>query len=117
MGAGGDARGFDVLFRATGASVVGYLRSRSVSDPDGLANEVFLRVFRSIHTFTGDGARFRSWLFTIAHNAAGIAISVASFLGGAVMWAIARGLRVFLLDLSVRTSSNLGRTCKRAPIF
>ena len=66
----GDERGFDVLFRATGASVVGYLRSRNVSDPDGVANEVFLRAFRSIHTFTGDGARFRSWLFTIAHNAA-----------------------------------------------
>ena len=66
----GDERGFGVLFRATGASVVGYLRSRNVSDPDGVANEVFLRVFRSIHTFTGDGERFRSWLFTIAHNAA-----------------------------------------------
>jgi hypothetical protein len=34
--------------------------------------------------------------------AAGIAILLASLLGGAVMWAIARGLRVFLLDLSVR---------------
>jgi RNA polymerase sigma-70 factor (ECF subfamily) len=66
----GDGRGFDVLFRATSASVVGYLRSRNVSDPDGVANEVFLRVFRSIHTFAGDGERFRSWLFTIAHNAA-----------------------------------------------
>jgi RNA polymerase sigma-70 factor (ECF subfamily) len=63
-------RGFDVLFRATGASVVGYLRTRSVSDPDGVANEVFLRVFRTIHTFAGDAGRFRSWLFTIAHNAA-----------------------------------------------
>jgi hypothetical protein len=40
--------------------------------------------------------------------AAGIAISVASVLGGAVMWAIARGLRVFLLDLSVRHQLELG---------
>ncbi|HWS46821.1 MAG TPA: RNA polymerase sigma factor [Acidimicrobiia bacterium] len=66
----GDSRGFDVLFRAFGASVVGYLRSRSVSDPDGVANDVFLRAFRTIHTFQGDESRFRSWLFTIAHNAA-----------------------------------------------
>jgi len=27
-------------------------------------------VFRSIRTFEGDGTRFRSWLFTVAHNAA-----------------------------------------------
>jgi len=66
----GDARGFEVLFRATGGSVVGYLRTRNVSDPDGVANDVFLRAFRTIHTFRGDAGRFRSWLFTIAHNAA-----------------------------------------------
>jgi RNA polymerase sigma-70 factor (ECF subfamily) len=41
-----------------------------VSDPDGVANDVFLRAFRTIHTFRGDACRFRSWLFTIAHNAA-----------------------------------------------
>jgi RNA polymerase sigma factor (sigma-70 family) len=66
----GVAGGVDVLFRALGGSVVGYLRARNVSDPEGLANEVFLRVFRTIHTFRGDGARFRSWLFTIVHNVA-----------------------------------------------
>jgi hypothetical protein len=36
------------------------------------------------------------------YGSAGIAISVTSLLGGATMWAIARGLRIFLLDLSVR---------------
>jgi len=66
----GDARGFEVLFRATGGSVAAYLRTRNVSDPDGVANDVFLRAFRTIHTFRGDADRFRSWLFTIAHNAA-----------------------------------------------
>jgi RNA polymerase sigma-70 factor (ECF subfamily) len=66
----GEARGFDELFRATGGAVAGYLRSRGVSDPDGIANEVFVRAFRSLHTFRGDAERFRSWLFTIAHNAA-----------------------------------------------
>ena len=66
----GDARGFEVLFQATSAPVVGYLRTRNVSDPDGVANDVFLRAFRTIHTFRGDTHRFRSWLFTIARNAA-----------------------------------------------
>ena len=66
----GDGRGFDTLFRAFGRAVAGYLRARRVSDPDGIANDVFLRAFRTIHTFQGDPPRFRSWLFTIAHNAA-----------------------------------------------
>jgi RNA polymerase sigma-70 factor (ECF subfamily) len=66
----GDPWGFDALFRATGTAVVGYLRARGVPDPDGLANDVFVRAFRAIASFEGDGARFRSWLFTIAHNAA-----------------------------------------------
>jgi len=66
----GSERGFDELFRATGAAVAGYLRARGVRDPDGAANDVFVRAFRTLHTFEGDGERFRSWLFTIAHNAA-----------------------------------------------
>jgi RNA polymerase sigma-70 factor (ECF subfamily) len=66
----GEACGFDALFRATGPAVAGYLRARGVSDPDGAANDVFLRAFKTIHTFQGDGERFRAWLFTIAHNAA-----------------------------------------------
>ena len=36
------------------------------------------------------------------YAAAGIAISVTSLLGGVIMWAIARGLRIFLLDLASR---------------
>lgn len=66
----GDARGFEALFGAFGGSIAGYLRARSVSDPEGIANDVFLRAFRAIHTFRGDAGRFRIWLFTIAHHAA-----------------------------------------------
>ncbi len=65
----GEAQGFEELFRATGAAVAGYLRARGVSDPEGVANDVFVRAFRTLHTFEGDGGRFRSWLFSIAHNA------------------------------------------------
>jgi len=66
----GRPSGFDELFRATGPAVAGYLRARQVSDPDGLANDVFLRAFTRLPTFAGDGERFRTWLFTIAHHAA-----------------------------------------------
>jgi RNA polymerase sigma-70 factor (ECF subfamily) len=66
----GDSRGFSALFDIFGAPVAGYLRSRGVSDPEGLANDVFLRAFRSIHVFRGDASRFRSWLYTIAQNTA-----------------------------------------------
>ena len=66
----GDARGFDTLYRSLGGIVVGYLRGRGVGDPEDVANEVFVRAFRDIHTFQGDDERFRSWLFSIAHNAA-----------------------------------------------
>jgi RNA polymerase sigma-70 factor (ECF subfamily) len=66
----GEAQGFEAVFRVLGAPVAGYLRARRVSDADGLANEVFLRAFRTIHTFRGDEERFRSWIFTIAHHAA-----------------------------------------------
>ena len=51
----GDPRGFDALFRTLGAPVVGYLRARGVRDPDGVANDLFVRAFRNIHTFQGDG--------------------------------------------------------------
>jgi RNA polymerase sigma-70 factor (ECF subfamily) len=66
----GDQRGFAALFGAFGAPIAGYLRGRGVSDPEGLANEVFVRAFRTLETFRGDVDGFRSWLFTIAHHAA-----------------------------------------------
>jgi RNA polymerase sigma-70 factor (ECF subfamily) len=52
-----------------GPPVAGYLRARGADDPDDLANEVLRRVLRVVHTFRGDEARFRSWVFTIARNA------------------------------------------------
>lgn len=61
---------FEALFAWLGAPIAAYMRARRVEDPDDLANEVFLRAFRNIRTFRGDADRFRSWMFTIAHNAA-----------------------------------------------
>jgi RNA polymerase sigma-70 factor, ECF subfamily len=65
-----DASGFDELFRALGPAILGYLRARNVSDPEGLTNEVFVRAFRGVRSFDGDSGRFRTWLYSIARNAA-----------------------------------------------
>lgn len=59
---------FTKLFEAYGGPVAGYLRTQGLKDPDGSANDVFLKAFRSIGSFSGPEPRFRSWLFTIAHN-------------------------------------------------
>jgi RNA polymerase sigma factor (sigma-70 family) len=58
------------IFSWLGAPVAAYLRARRTEDPDDLVNEVFLRAFRNLRTFRGDAVRFRSWIFSIAHNAA-----------------------------------------------
>lgn len=56
------------LFESFSGPVAGYLRRQGAEDPDGLANDVFLRVFTNLARFEGDEPRFRSWLFTIAHH-------------------------------------------------
>ena len=66
----GDGRAFEALFHWLATPVARYLRSCRVDDPDDLANEVFLRVFRGLSHFEGGAEAFRSWVFTIAHNAA-----------------------------------------------
>lgn len=48
--------------------VAGYLRLQGAAAPEDLTSEVFLGAFRTIGTFSGDEAAFRSWLFTIAHR-------------------------------------------------
>jgi len=49
-------------------TVAGYLRSQGAEDPDGLANDVFLRAFTNLHRFEGSERNFRSWVLTIAHH-------------------------------------------------
>jgi RNA polymerase sigma-70 factor, ECF subfamily len=66
----GDGRALTTLFEALARPVAGYLRGRGVEDPDGAANDVFVRVFRRLEHFEGDEAHFRSWVFAIARNLA-----------------------------------------------
>ena len=59
---------FQRIFEWLGRPVAAYLRGAGVEDPDGTANEVFLRVFGGVARFEGTEGRFRSWVFAIAHN-------------------------------------------------
>lgn len=66
----GDQQAFARLWELLAAPVAGYVRTLGARDPDDVTSEVFLAAFRGIAGFTGDGARFRSYLFTIAHHRA-----------------------------------------------
>lgn len=59
---------FRWLFDAYAGPLTGFVRARGARDPEGLANEVFLRCFRGIADFQGDDSGFRAWVFTIARN-------------------------------------------------
>ena len=64
----GEGWAFERLFAWLGTPVAAYLRGAGCEDPDGTANDVFLRAFTSLQKFEGGEERFRSWIFTIAHH-------------------------------------------------
>lgn len=64
----GRPEAWERLYRALAPSVTGYLRMQGSAEPDDLASEVFLGVFRGISSFVGDEGAFRSWVFVIAHR-------------------------------------------------
>ena len=64
----GAAWAFEVLYRDLSPAVTGYLRLHGALDPDDLASETFLAVFRGLAGFAGDEDALRSWVFTIAHR-------------------------------------------------
>jgi RNA polymerase sigma-70 factor (ECF subfamily) len=67
----GDARAFEVLVRKYQSRVAAVI-TRVVHDParvQDLTQEVFLKVYRSLHQFRGDAAFF-TWLYRIAINTA-----------------------------------------------
>ena len=64
----GAAWAFEVLYRDLSPAVTGYLRLHGALDPDDLASETFLAVFRGLAGFSGGEDALRSWVFTIAHR-------------------------------------------------
>lgn len=59
---------FTQLYEDLGGVVTGYLRQQGADEPDDVASETFLDVFRGLGSFQGDEDGFRSWVFTIAHR-------------------------------------------------
>ena len=56
------------LYQALAGPVTGYLRAQGVVDPEDAVSDVFLAVFTRLPAFEGTEAKFRSWVFTIAHH-------------------------------------------------
>jgi RNA polymerase sigma-70 factor (ECF subfamily) len=67
--AGGDRGAFDDLVRRYQGQVVNLARAMTASDldVDDMAQETFVRVWRSLKGFRGDSS-FRTWLYGIAMN-------------------------------------------------
>ena len=67
--AGGDREAFDELVRRYQGAIVSLIRSLTGggADAEDLAQEVFVRAWRSLARFRGDSA-FRTWLHRIAVN-------------------------------------------------
>ena len=59
---------FERIWHELAGQVAGYLRARGVVAAEDATSEVFLAAFKGLPSFEGDGAAFRSWLFTIAHR-------------------------------------------------
>jgi RNA polymerase sigma-70 factor (ECF subfamily) len=49
-------------------AVAAYLRTRGSREPDDVTSDVFLTVFDRLHSFSGNAAAFRSFVFSIAHR-------------------------------------------------
>ena len=67
----GDGDAFEALVRRYQGRVVGFIRTLTgrAEDAEDLAQEVFVRVYRSIARFRGDSL-FRTWLYRVAVNVA-----------------------------------------------
>lgn len=59
---------FAELWQLLSPRVAAYVRTRGVADPDDVTSEVFLGAFARIGDFSGGGAEFRRYLFTLAHH-------------------------------------------------
>lgn len=68
----GDAGAFAALFHQYNAPICAYLARMVGNDETGrdLAQETFLRAWRSLPALTGDSFKFKSWLYRIATNLA-----------------------------------------------
>ncbi|NEM90854.1 sigma-70 family RNA polymerase sigma factor [Galbitalea soli] len=58
---------FTSAYQEHSRSVLGYLRSQGVDDPEAVTQDVFLALYRSLEGSDGGSAGIRSLIFSIAH--------------------------------------------------
>lgn len=59
---------FERLWADVGPLVAGYLRLQGAREPDDLASEVVIGLFKGLRRFEGDEAALRSYVLVIAHR-------------------------------------------------
>lgn len=64
----GDPTAFAELWRATHPQLLRYLRVLIGADAEDVASETWLKVMRSLESFSGDEGAFRAWLTVIGRN-------------------------------------------------
>jgi len=62
----GDADARGAIYAILAPQVIGYLRARRADDPEGLTNEVFLKLLPQLSTLSGGAEGVRRLTFTIA---------------------------------------------------
>jgi RNA polymerase sigma-70 factor (ECF subfamily) len=64
----GDGQAFAQLYESMNRRVFAFLSYRGAIDPEGMVNDVFLKVFTKLGTFDGNEIQFTAWVFKIARN-------------------------------------------------
>lgn len=68
MAAQGNRAAMTHIYQALSGKLQGYLAAQGYSDPEGGVNDVFVKAIPGLPKFEGGEAKFRSWVFTIAHH-------------------------------------------------
>ncbi len=68
--AAGDPEAFSRLWRVTHPVLLRYLRVTAGDAAEDVASETWLKVMRSLGSFSGDEQAFRAWLTVVARNTA-----------------------------------------------
>ena len=64
----GDPQAFEAIYNRYAGRIRAFAIARGADDADAITNDVMLRAFRNLSTFTGDEGQFVRWIFTIARN-------------------------------------------------
>ena len=64
----GQSSAFERLYRAYSGSILAFARARASADPEAVANDVMLKVFQNLGSFSGDESAFVRWIFAMARN-------------------------------------------------